>query len=318
MKTAMKNVLPFAFCLLPFLLPAQKTARRVDGIAAYVNNHTITVADVWREMSPGVTAANEDEVFNGILANMIDAKLVLDEAKATSVQIAAWAVDARVQEILDREFKGDHDLLATELARARKTHESWRQELEEVMIVQYMVHHNIERVLVVPPKDIRAFYADRTDEFFSPEKIDVSMIVLEAFEGEPLAKLGAAIIDRLAQGVEFARVAQTLDTPASRELGKISYSNMGFILPVEELRPELAEALAKIADNANTPLLVIEETGYILRRNATEPPRQIPLEEAWPFIESRLRDQLARERYLVWIEMLRKKYYIKAFGLPSN
>jgi hypothetical protein len=257
------------------------------------------------------------EIYAATLNAMIDAKLILDEAKASGAQIAPWAIESRVQEILDRAFKGDRAQLVAELAKEGKSFDDWRKELEDDMTIQFMRYNNIDRVLVVPPKSIRDFYAANPATFLAAETIDVSMIVLEAFEAETLKKLGGAITEPLAQGVDIARVAQTLDTPEARELGKITFRNPGFIIPGEDLLPELAEALAKIADNASSPLLVIDEVGYILKRNATEAPRQIPLEEAWPFIESRLREQLARERYLTWIEMLRKKYYIKAFGLPQ-
>ena len=45
------------FCLSPFVLLAQTTApaqntKLIDGVAAHVNSHTITIADVMREI-PG-------------------------------------------------------------------------------------------------------------------------------------------------------------------------------------------------------------------------------------------------------------------------
>ena len=318
----MKHLLPLL--LLPAALLAQNT-KLVDGVAAHVNSHTITIAEVMREIPGGLfrdlpadeREARYREVYTATLNAMIDAKLILDEAKASGAQIASWAIDSRVQEILDRSFKGDRALLTAELAKEGKTFDEWRKELEDDMTIQYMRYHNIERALVVPPKNIRAFYADNTAEFLSVEHVDVSMITLDSVEDETLEKLGAAIIELLGQGVEFSRIAQTLSTRQAQEVGNISFRNMGKIVPAEDLRPELAEALAKIKDGGHTPLLVVDEVGFILKRNATEPPSQMSLEEAWPFIEARLRDQLARERYLAWTEMLRKKYYVKAFVLPK-
>ena len=307
----MKNFLalgpqPLALLLLPCALLAQTTSRRVDGVAAYVNNHTITIADVWREMPPNVPAAEEDEVFAVILNAMVDAKLILDEARATNMQMPAWAVDARVQEIMDRNFKGDHDLLAAELVRARKTQEGWRRELEEEMIVQSMRIHHIERTLVVPPKDVRAHYAANAAEFVAPEKTDVSMLVAQGIEEDALAQIAAA--GKPDPKVPFATLAQTLQ---AGDIGKITVSNMGFILPAEDLRPELADAVAKLADGQYSPMLILDGVGYILSRNATEPARQIPLEEAWPFIETHLRNQLGRERFQAWVEMLRRKSHVQ-------
>ena len=319
----MKHFLPLL--LLPAALLAQN-AKLIDGVAAHVNSHTITIAEVMREIPPGLfrdlpadeREARYREVYDATLNAMIDAKLILDEAKASGAQIASWAIDSRVQEILDRSFKGDRALLTAELAKEGKTLEEWRKELEDDMTIQYMRFHNIERVLVVPPKNIRAFYADNTAEFLSPEQVDVSMIILEAIEEDTLEKLGTYIVELLGKGAEFSDLAQTLSTRHAQEVGNISFNNMGLIVPAEVLRPELAEALALVKDGGHTPLLVVDEVGYVLKRNATEPPRQMSLEDAWPFIEARLRDQLARERYLAWIQMLRKKSYVKAFQLPTG
>ena len=316
---------PYVLALFAFCASAQN-AKLVDGVAAHVNSHTITIAEVMREIPPGLfrdlPAAEREaryrEVYDATLNAMIDSRLILDEAKGGGAQIAAWAIDSRVQEIVDRSFKGDRALLTAELAKEGKTFEEWRKELEDDMTIQYMRYHNIERVLAVPPKSIRAFYADNTAEFLSVERVDVSMIIFEAVEEDALQKLGALITERLGEGISFVDIAQTLSTRQAQEVGNISFNNMGLVVPAEDLKEELAEALAKIKDGGHTPLLVVDEVGYVLKRNATEPPRQVPLEEAWPFVENRLRDQLARERYAAWVGTLRKKSYVKPFELPRN
>ena len=314
------------FCLLPFTFClAQKTVL-VDGIAAHVNSHVITIAEVMREiparlileLPPEAREARSREIYNRILDAMIDGKLILDEAKASGAQLMQWAVNNRVQEILDASFRGDRVLLASELAKRGKTVEDWRKELEDDMLIQYMRYHHVERVVSVAPKDVRAYYAGHAEEFFVPATVDVSLIVFEAFEEAALKEIGAAVIKLLDKGVEFARILPTLSSPETRALGNVSHSDLGAIVPAESLRPELAEAVARIEDKGHTPLVVVDEVGYILRRNGSTPARQMTMEDAWPLIENRLRDQLARERHQAWIRMLRDKNYVKIFEVPEN
>lgn len=328
----MKHLLPLL--LFPAILLAQTPLNAppatdskpliIDGIAAYVNNHTITITEVMKEIPGGLfkdlPAAEREprlrEIYSATLNAMIDSKLILDEAKASGAQLAAWAIDSRVQEIRDKNFKGDQALLAAELAKEGKTYGDWRTELEDDMTIQYMRYHNVDRTIVVPPKNIRAYYATNSVEYLSAEKIDVSMIILQSLEDTTLEDLGRTVTDLLDHNVEFARVAQTLSTKQAQEVGQISYKTMGFINPAEDLKPELADAVGQLKDGQHSPLLVVETVGYFLKRNATEAPRQMSLEDAWPFIESRLRDQLARERYRTWVDMLRRKSYVKILTLP--
>ena len=325
----MKKLLPLL--LLPLALRAQAPAPAsgtvlVDGIAAHVNSHVITINEVMREIPGGLfrdLPAGEREtrlreVYAATLNAMIDGRLILEEAKASGAQLAAWAVNNRVQEILDTHFKGDRANLVAELAKDGKTLDEWRGELEDDMTIQYMRYQNVDRVLNVAPKDVRAHYDANTGDFLTPGTVDVSMIIFESFEEDALAKIGAAASKSLGQGAAFDRVAQTLSGDEARGLGKVTHANLGAIVPADDLRPELAEALAQIKDAGHTPLLIVDEVGYILRRNATTPPHQMTLGEAWPLIENRLRDQLARGRYQDWVTMLRNKNYVKIFDLPDS
>ena len=310
--------------LLPLALSAN-APRLVDGVAAHVNRHIITINEVHREIPGGLfrdlpvaeREARLREVYEATLNAMVDGKLILDEARATGAQLAAWAVNNRAREILDNHFKGDRALLEAELAKDGKTYDEWRAELEEDMLVQYMRFHNVERTLSIAPREVRAHYAENAGLFVTPETVDVSLVILEAFEDDALAEIGRAVDQLLAEGVEFALVAQTLSPEKTRDLGKVTHTRLGAIVPAEDLRPELAEAVAKIADNEHSPLLIVDGVGYILRRAATTPARQLTLEDAWPHIENRLREQLARERHQTWVGRLREKSYVKIFKLPD-
>lgn len=295
--------------------------QRVDGVAAYVNQHVLTIADVMREI-PGALVnelpAGEREqklrqIYTATLNAMVDSKLILDEAKASGAQIASWAIESRMQEILDQNFKGDPALLSERLARERKTRAEWRQELEEDMTIQYMRYHNVDRVVVVPPREIRAFYATNTTAFVETAKVDISMIVLESLDGKTLEEFGAAVTNALAKNTPFTKIAETFSTRLANEGGRL-----GLVNPDEDLRPELAGAVGKLKDGENTPLIIIDDVGYILRRNSSQDMRQMTLEEAWPMIENHLRQQLSADRYHAWVSMLRRKGYVKILTLPKS
>jgi len=314
--------------LLPLALCAQQSAtapRLVDGVAAHVNKHVITINEVLREIpgsifrdfAPEEREARLREIYEATLNAMIDGKLILDEARGTGAQIAGWAVNNRAQEILETFYKGDRAILNAELAKDGRTHGEWIKELEEDMIIQYMRYHNVERTINVAPKDVRAYYAANTGEFTTPETMEITLMIFEAFEDDALAETGREAATLLDGGMEFARVAQKLSSDETRDSGTITHTRLGAMVPADDLRPELAGAVVKIADNTQTPLLVVDGVGYILRRENTDPSRQLTMEDAWPFIENRLREKLARERHQAWVGQLRKKNYVKTFKLPD-
>ena len=322
----MKKILLPGLALLSALGHADEPRTRlIDGVAAHVNKHVITINEVLREIPGGLfrdlppdeREARRREVYDLTLNAMIDGKLILDEARGTGAQLAAWAVNNRAQEIIDAHFKGDRALLAAELAKDGKTYDEWRKELEEDMLIQYMRYHNVERNISIAPKDVRAHYAANTEEFVTPETVDVALVIFEAFEDDALAEIGPAVAKLLDDGVAFARVANTLSSDKTRDLGKVTHTHLGSLVPADDLRPELAEALAKIKDGGHSPLLVVDGVGYVLHRDKTAPSRLMPMDEAWPFIENRLRDKLARERHQAWTGQLRKKSYINIFKLPD-
>ena len=322
----MKKIPAFSLLLLAAISHANEPRTRlIDGVAAHVNKHVITINEVLREIPGGLfrdlppeeREARRREVYDLTLNAMIDGKLILDEARGTGAQLAAWAVNNRAQEIIDNHFKGDRALLAAELAKDGKTFDEWRKELEEDMLIQYMRYHNVERNISIAPKDVRAYYAANTEEFTTPETVDVALIILEAFEDDALAEIGPMIAKLLDDGVEFSRVAQTLSANEARSLGKATHTHLGSIVPADDLRTELAEAVAKIKDNGHSPLVVADGVGYVLHRDKTTPSRQMPMDEAWPFIENRLRDKLVRERHQAWVGQLRNKSYVNIFKLPD-
>jgi peptidyl-prolyl cis-trans isomerase SurA len=328
----MRKHLFFAQCLAavvlagaPLAIRAQQTGNGMllDGVAAYVNERMITIADVmtevrnsvWVELPKAEREAKLRELYTATLDAMIDRRLILDAAKASKAQVAAWAVENRVQEIIDQRFGGDRAKLVAALTERRMTYEEWHTSIEEDLMIQLMRYGQVERNVSIPPKDVRDYYTAHTGAFVSQGGVHVAMIVFAAAKdgSATLDEQGAKILKDLAGGMAFAAAAKMYSQDGKAAKG----GDWGIVDPAEVFRPEIAEALGKLKVGENSAAILLEDFGYVVRKIDEKKPRPLTLEEAWPLVESRLRLQQSEQRYKDWVGRLRSKAYIKVYELPQ-
>lgn len=295
----------------------------LDGVAAYVNERMITIAEVmtevrnsvWVELPKAEREAKLRELYMATLDAMIDRRLILDAARASKAQVAAWAVENRVQEIVDQRFGGDRAKLIAALTERRMTYEEWHASIEEDLTIQLMRYGQVERNVSIPPKDVRAYYTAHQNDFLSQGGVQVGMIVFAAAKdgSATLEEQGAKIIKALAGGMNFADAARAYSQDGKAAQG----GDWGMVQPAEVFRPEIVAALAKLKVGEYSAAILLEDFGYIVRKVDEKKARPLTLDEAWPWVESRLRMQQSEQRYRDWVGRLRSRAYIKVYELPQ-
>lgn len=302
----------------------KRPARLLDGVAAYVNQSKITIAEVMGEVrrSPieHIPVAEREqrlrEMYQIALVAMIDRRLILDAAKKQKVQLQPWAINARIREILVNNFDGDEAKLNVVLADRKITKEEWRQTLEEDMLLSAMRYQNVEKRINVTPAEVRAEYEANKGRYRTESAVSVSMIVLDPPEtetGESVAARAAKIHAALKEGKPFADLAKQYSKDAKAATG----GSWGKVNPEDVFRKEMVEALAKLKAGEVSPLLELGAYGYILRKDDQQDVRLLTFEEAQQYAESRLKVAKAEQLYKEWISRLRKDSYIRVFELPA-
>ena len=316
----------FSFSLLPSFAQegVKRSTRLLDGVAAYVNESKITIAEVMGEVrrSPidHVPVSEREERLRGMyqiaLIAMVDRRLILDAAQKSKVQLQTWAVDARVREIIANNFDGDEAKLNVVLADRKITKEEWRQTLEEDMMLSAMRFQNVEKRVNVTPTEVRAEYEANKDRYRTEAAVSVSMIVLDPPEtetGESVASRATKIQAALKEGKAFAELAKQYSKDAKATAG----GSWGKVNPEDVFRKELVEALAKLKPGETSPLVDLGAYGYIVRKDDQQDVRLLTFEEAQQYAESRLKIAKAEKLYKEWVTRLRKDAYIRVFELPS-
>ena len=296
----------------------------LDGVAAYVNDSTITLADVMSEVrrSPiaQVPKAEQEqrlrEMYYATLNAMVDRRLILDYARKTKVQLQPWAVDSRIREIISNNFDGDSTKLYDLLADRKVSIEEWKKGLEEDLILSAMRYQYVDKRVSVTPSEVRAEYEANKARYQTENAVAVSMIVLDPPTGDAEATVEAraeAIVAALKDGTSFADLARKYSKDAKAASG----GSWGKINPEDVFRKELASAVEQLSPGEVSPLIELGGYGYIVRKDEQQDSRTLSFDEAAQYVEGRLKVARSEKMFKDWVARLRKEAYISIFELPA-
>jgi len=300
-------------------------AMLLDGVAAYVNGDTITIAEVmsevrrspWAESAPELREKRLRELYKATLDALIDRKLILAAAKKSKMELQPWAVDNRIREIVANNFDGDQTKLHNLLADRKIALEEWRKNIEEDLLITSMRYQQVEKRVAPTPKEVRAEYEANKGRYQTENAVDVSMIVLD-----PPDKPGDETVEARAEKIRAAmKSGTTFDLLArtySKDAKAADGGAWGKVNPDDVFRKEIVDALAKLGPGETSPVLILDGYGYIVRKNEQQDSRTLTFEEAAPYVESRLKVRQAEKYYKEWVDRLRSEAYIKIFELPTS
>jgi len=233
------------------------------------------------------------------------------------MQLQSWAIDNRVREIVANNFDGDQTKLHNLLADRKIAYEEWKKNIEEDLMITAMRYQQVEKRVAPTPSEVRAEYEANKGRYQTENATAVSMIILDPATqagDEAIDARAAKIAKALKEGTSFASLAKTYSKDAKASNG----GSWGKVNPEDVFRKEIVEALAKLKPGETSPLLVLDDYGYIVRKDEQQDARSLTFEEAAPYVESHLRMRQAEKIYKEWTDRLRAESYIKVFELPSS
>lgn len=296
----------------------------LDGVAAEVGEARVTIAETMllaREMAaahqiPLAEQAGQLRALYGeALDHLVARQLVLQAYRSGENKLPAWAVDRRVDAFIDEQFGGDRSLLVSMLNKQGMGFDTWRQRMEEELVISTMRQQFVEQNVTVPAADVRAYYATNRSEFAldGPVRVGMILIAKQADEtDETVSNRASAVWSQLKDGQDFRAVAKRESAEAHAKEG----GDWGYVEPEDVFRAEIADALAKLDKGAVSPPIPTESCIYIVTRLNECPERILPLVEAWPGIEARLRKAETERRFAAWIDSLKRRTTVRLHPLP--
>lgn len=288
----------------------------IDGVAAQVNDHVITVGEVMNQAAPmqkrlmSLYSGKElrqklSEAYTNTLNSVIERRLILDSVDVTKMQIPKWYVDRRAEEIIRNTFGGDREELAKVLASDRTTFAEWREEIKEHILAYSIRNANVEQAVKVAPSEVKKYYEQNRGEFLKPPMVRLRMITLPASDTSAEENI-IKIREEALKNDNFAELAKK----HSKGLHASEGGDWGMISP-SILRTELAEiALTMKPGEVSQPIVTADEI-YLLKVDDLSEQTFLPFEEAQAMIEHKFQKRQADDLYVQWIERLKQNAFVK-------
>lgn len=296
----------------------------VNGIAAKVNGRVVTKNQVSFMLAPiyaqlamkypkrGPKFESEmKEAKDGIMRELIDRQIILDEFKQLGASIKPHFVDEEIERQMHELYNGDAAKFREELKRSRLTMEGYREMTREKLVVQAMRSQQFSDAPPPLPDEVRAEYNKVKNSLRDTSKdvITFRKIFIPAVDQtDPLStpnsqlQLAEEIATKLQKGEDFAELAKTYSKDAYAEDGGLQEN-----IPRMDLSPEFAAILVETPEGSIAgPLL--DPLGFTIIKPVKiqfgPPP---PFEKVRELMEENVRKQKSAVQYERWIEVRRKR-----------
>lgn len=293
---------------------------QIDGVTAWVNGSAITVMDVLRESQPQFAALLQEKelaraevnarrmaIFRQARRSLVDAELIYawygKEKEKARVEITDQMVDTRINDIVQEEFGGSREKLMKALAEERQTYEDWRNKMTRRVIVQGLRGREVAAKVQVTPQAVRDYYEKNKAPYDHPGQVLLRRIVLAGRDAEARSH---ALLDRLAQGEDFAALAKSAaggSDPAGGLWGWRQEADLSAVLR-DKLGIMRMGGVCRVDLGGDWYLVKLEG------RNA------VSFEEARASIEETLRRQEAQRILELWINNLEREFDVKIIEQP--
>lgn len=308
--------------------PAPSGPIEVNGIAAKVNGRVVTknqvsfmLAPVYAQMVTQFPRrgpqfeAKFKETKAGVIQELIDRQIILDEFKQIGAFIKPNLIDDEIKRQMRELYNGDEVKFREELKRSRLTMEGYREMTKEKMVVQAMRGKQFADAPPPLPNEIQNEYnevkptlRDMTKDVITFQKIFIPASDPQSPLSTPEAQLEIAegLAKQLAEGKDFAELAKAKSQDAFAEQGGLQEN-----VPRMDLSPEFAAILfdspvGKIVG----PLL--DRQGFTIVKPikvvlGPSPPLDDKIRD---MMEERVRRKKTAEQYERWIAGKRKRAMI--------
>ncbi len=308
--------------------PAPSGPVEVNGIAAKVNGRVITKNQVSFMLAPVYAQlvtqfprrgpqfeAKFKEAKAGIVQELIDRQIILDEFKQLGAFIKPNLIDDEIKRQMRELFNGDEVKFREELKRSRLTMEGYREMTKEKMVVQAMRAKQFADAPPPLPNEIQNEYneikptlRDVTKDMISFQKIFIPASDPQNPLATPEAQLEIAegLAKQLADGKDFAELAKAKSQDAFAEQGGLQEN-----VPRTDLSPEFAAILFEVpVGKIVGPLLDRQGFTIVKPTKIVFGPSPALTDKVREMMEERVRRKKTSEQYDRWVVGKRKRAMI--------
>ena len=270
-----------------------------EHVLARVNEEFISVEEFDREFKEsilelGKTEREENfgELKQAYLDQMIERKILAQEARRLGIQVSLGELDQVIAEINQDYPSGGFD---ERLGLKGTTLEEWKRRLEEELLAEKMIRHARRFQGKVEEKEALQYYEANLATFQVKQRVRARQIVVA--DGQEALE----ILKRLRRGEKFEKVAM------EKSMGpeKVNGGDLGFFSPGE--RPPEFDQVFSMEVGTISEVIKSPYGYHIFKLEEKIEPREIPFEEAKTGILQELGRRKAEDAYQRWLKGLREK-----------
>jgi peptidyl-prolyl cis-trans isomerase SurA len=307
----------FIMTALLALITAASYAAVVDKIMVVVNNEVITQGEIDRILGPAYEQYKYafsgkdlikklDDARQAVLAQLIEEKLILSEAKKQNIEVDEKDVKAKVEEA--RKRFSSNEMFEQALDAQRISLKELRVKFKEQLMSRKLVDQKVGSKIFITPNEVVEYYNSHTKDFSKPEEIKISNILIRPKENvrvEKTVDLVVEISKRLKAGSDFAELAKIYsEGPGAKDGGAMGYVKRG------DLLPEIEKVVFGMKEGEVSEMIRTKLGYHFFRVDEKKAAEAVSMADARRPIEEALWMGKMKERSKAWIEDLRKHAYI--------
>ena len=300
-----------------FSFSVQAANNLIDRIVAVVNGEIITMAELEKNISVMMPeAANKPkgpDIYRQGLMQMVEKKLIEQEAKKLKVEVNDRDVDRAVEQMLQGNKISLKDLTAA-LTEQGMTIEEYRDFLRAELIRSQVVGQQVQAKVSITDEDMIAYYEKNLKPEEKPgARVRLQQILLAVPPNgseEDAARLEKTLQDireKILGGENFGRMAAMYSQgPAAKTGGDLGYFHKG------EMMPEIETAAFSIEEGAVSPVIKTQAGFHLIKvLDKSESEQDRSWKDRQNEISNALYNREFERIYKEWMEGLQKKSYIE-------
>ncbi|MFH1540562.1 MAG: peptidylprolyl isomerase [Elusimicrobiota bacterium] len=326
-------VFTFALCFTLYTVHCLHAAV-VNKVVAKINSDIILQSEYDEVINPIIsqikkaysdTVSQDDidkkivQVKKELLDQMINQKLLLQEAKKKDIKVTKREIDEGIKMVKDRFKKKDEKGLTPSESEAEFNAELKKQNLtiskfndkikEDITINKLIENEVLRKVESLPESELKDYYEKNKDKIDDPEKVSVRHILIR-FEKQSSIKDESAALKKIQEvqkllknGEDFSKLAdQYSEDPGSNKNG----GDLGFI--TREMMLKDFENVAFKTPVGEISSIFKTEFGYhILKIDAKQAKQKRSFEKVKIDLEKFLLAEKRQDEYEKYIKNLREK-----------
>lgn len=307
---------------LSLALPAKAEKQLLDRVVAVVNDDAITQSELDIVLRPLYEEMKNE--FQGqelmkaladirlkLLNQLIEDRLVFQEADKKGVQIDEAHIDERLKEFTSR-FKTEQEM--DEVLKAQGLAlKNIRERVRRQTIVQALHDSEIRSKIVVSPLEMEAYYNEHPEEFTEEDKIKVrSMTIKKSDEArskglkdEEAWRKIQELRENIVSGADFSALAkQHSQDMQAADGGEGDWIERG------EMIPAIDEIIFKLKVGETSEIIETSMGYHFFRVEEQQAGRKPTYDEVREGIYGYLFKKKSDKRFQEWMEELKSKAYI--------